>query len=247
MCILVDPRVGSRELLSLIRSKGVKAELSKEQMDAGDFAFEGKGPDGTCLVGIERKATRDMLQCIRTGRFAGHQLPLLLQMYKFQYLIVEGIFRPNPNDGILEEPRNGQWHPIVVGTSRFMYQELMGALFTYERMTALKVHYTANMLGTASHVVSLYRWWNGKDWSKHRAHTASHNVGYVEILGQWPFKRRLAKELYKVGAEKSKAVADDFASARDMANANEKRWMKVPGIGKTIAKKIVEEFNENGK
>ena len=231
--------------MSLIRSKGVRAELSKEQMDAGDFAFEGRGPDGTCLVGIERKTVSDMLKSIRTGRFAGHQLPLLTQMYGFRYLVVEGIFRPNPHDGIIEIPRDHQWIPLVVGKSKFMYQYLMGALFTYEQMTPLRVHFTSNALETASHVVSLYRWWNGKDWNRHGAHMAAHNAGYVEILNEWSFKRRVAKELYKIGAEKSKVVADNFATVREMANADEKRWLKVkPGIGKTIAKRIVEEFNE---
>src|SRR6185312_3670611 len=111
--ILIDPRVGSRELFGVLSSNGVKVQIARDELLSGDFCFEGRGPgEESWLIGVERKTVRDMLSSISTGRFSGHQLRLLCQMYQRYYLIVEGVYGCDDH-GILQEPRGGgRWAPI---------------------------------------------------------------------------------------------------------------------------------------
>jgi ERCC4-type nuclease len=248
--LLIDPRQGSKELFPFFKNLGIPVSISKDELPSGDFAFEGRGPDGTCLIGVERKTIRDMLSSIRTGRFSGHQLPLLTQMYQFSYLLIEGIYRPNPIDGVLEGPWRHEWSPIEINGQRFMYQELAGFTYTIEQLTPVKVHYTSSTRETAFHIMSLYRWWNNKDFDKHRAHLAC-NAGHVEMFTEWPLARRVAKEMYKVGMETSLSISKHFGSVARMATADEREWSeiqvpcgrKTKRLGRVIASKIVKEIN----
>jgi len=57
------------------------------------------------------------------------------------------------------------------------------------------------------------------------------------------FEQRVAKECYKIGWEKATAVVGYFHTGRNMANAEVSDWLKVAGIGKTLALKIWQEWN----
>ena len=46
-----------------------------------------------------------------------------------------------------------------------------------------------------------------------------------------------------VGWEKSSAAASRFKTVLEMVAATEKEWREVPGVGKVLAKKIVEAVN----
>ena len=238
--LLVDPRIGSSDLYVSLKRLGknhnIPVEMSKKEMDAGDFCFEGHGPDGRCLIGVERKKVRDMITCIRNGRFAGHQLPLMEQMYQFQYLIIEGLYRPSA-DGLIEEPvgtpGKKYWQPISINGSRHMYIELAGALFTLEQMTNLHIHYAPTSDTTVQHLLTLYRWWNGKKWDRYTSHRVQHAT-HVEIMGKWPLRRRVATELYKIGIDKSKWHRP-FSFNRAMLMATEHEWLN-EGMGRHITK-----------
>lgn len=243
--ILIDPRDGSRELLPHFSGCGVRAELSQEQLPAGDVCFEGNGPEGRCLIGVERKTLRDMMNSVRYGRFAGHQLVELQDMYRmfqFYYLIVEGIYRPGA-DGLLETSIQHQWVPLEINGQRFMYQELAGALMTFECFTNLKWHRTMTITETVRHILCMYRWWNNKEWDEHRAHVVR-VATHVEIMRPWSLKRRIAGDLPGIGQERSLQVARAFPNARWMINAGEGDWMAINGIGKVMARKIIDGLNE---
>src|SRR5689334_15702242 len=110
--LLVDPRIGSRDLLLPLQRFGVPAELSPVNMDAGDFAFVGRGVNDAALtVGIELKETVDLVQSLRSGRFAGHQLPGLLRTYDRAWLLTEGMWRVGES-GLLEVWRYGGWSTV---------------------------------------------------------------------------------------------------------------------------------------
>jgi ERCC4-type nuclease len=108
--ILVDYRKGGGKtdapqiIVDHLAKLGVKAE--KADLQFGDFAFEGNGPDGTISIGVERKTLHDLLNCIDDARYAGHQRVGMKQMYTISYLLVEGHWRAHDPSGILMEGFN---------------------------------------------------------------------------------------------------------------------------------------------
>ena len=56
--------------------------------------------------------------------------------------------------------------------------------------------------------------------------------------------RRVAAQLEGIGWEKSAAVATRFATVLDMVVATEKEWQAVPGVGKTLAARAVQQLTQ---
>lgn len=239
--LLIDSRVGSKEVEASLLHLGCKCKLFP--LEFGDFAFEGSGPDGTYLIGIERKVIGDMLDSMRTGRLSGHQIPGMSQMYERQYLIVEGLYRAN-RDGYIEVlSRNGNknaWGPLR-GREQFLYAELDNFLNSIEEHTSFRVKRTGNIQETAAVVSNLYNYWQ-KKYENHRAHKAFYTAPDPVRLYPPSFPVRVAKESVGIGQIKAGAVAKHFKTVRAWANAEPEEWMKIEGIGKTMAKKIVGEI-----
>lgn len=236
--LLLDRRIGSADLQSPLTSLGVPVEIVT--LDFADCAFLGHGPlgEGSMQIGVEIKQIRDLLNSIQDGRFSGHQLPGLLRQFDVAWLIVEGLWRPAA-DGLLEIYRRGKWEALELGARRYTYKEPDAYLTTLEMKTGIRVRRTANRDETAHVIANLYRWWTNKSWEQHRSHLSLHRPADATFLLPPPLRRRIAGELPGIGHEKSAAVAAHFGSTRAMVNADEKEWVKVPGIGKTLAKRIV--------
>jgi ERCC4-type nuclease len=247
--ILIDRLQGSNDLLSEVLALGVKASL--ESLPAGDAQFEGNGPDGRCLIGVERKKLYpDLLNCMQGGRLTGSQIPRMIKAgCEWNWLIVEGLYRPNSVNGQLEQwvINLRSWKPVRLGTRGFMYREVDNFLNTIEMKTRVRIKRSGSRSETARIIVDLYHWWNDKEWEEHRSHQPFWNGDQVQIWDP-PFTRRLAKELKGIGWEKSKAVSEyfggDAAVLLDfMLKAGVKEWAQIPGIGDAIAKKIVLEIH----
>jgi ERCC4-type nuclease len=105
--IVIDSREHSQhpEFQSIIRRKGVLCDVS--QLGFADFAFEGKGPEGSIAIGVERKALHDMLSCIDDSRYSAHQRVGMAQNYTKSFLIIEGDWKPHDTDGTLQG-----WHGL---------------------------------------------------------------------------------------------------------------------------------------
>lgn len=233
--LLVDPRAGSADYAPRLRDLGATVELV--QMDAGDVAFYGSGH----AVGIELKKLGDLLNCITTGRFSGHQLPGLARDYTEAWLVVEGLWRPAA-DGVLETWQRGGWMPVKIGKRRWMWRELDAFLNTIEIKGGVRVKRTTSEDETARVVYGLYQWWQTAD--SHRSHLALNRAGRDQAIFIKPtFARRVAAELPGVGFERSAAVAEAFPTVRAMIEADEQAWMRVDGIGKKLAKGIVESWD----
>src|ERR1035441_2653948 len=86
--IYVDSRVGSKELFPIIQRIGVPCELTK--LEYADACFEGRGPNGTIAIGVERKTLNDFLTCIEDARYVSHQRPGMAMMYTKSFLCLEG-------------------------------------------------------------------------------------------------------------------------------------------------------------
>lgn len=245
--LTIDDRTGSSDLYPVLRGLGLPCTLGR--IDFGDVSFTGTGSEGVPVpVGIEYKKVRDVLQCMTNGRFAGHQLPGLVNSYSQVVLLMEGEIRPRHPDGVLEVKSNkGFWYEGTVGTRRFMYRDLAKWLLTMSIKGGLTVSRTADLRETAISISALYNWWVGDGYDHHRSHLALNVSGDIRgnsgmrdraILTRPTFLRRIAAELPGVGFEKSAAVEKFFGTLEALFYASEGDIAQVPGIGKGIAAKV---------
>lgn len=242
--IQIDERTGSAELQSLF-PPGVPTIVGR--LEFGDFAFLGNGPeDEPVSIGVERKGVRDLLNSMVTGRLVGHQLIGLVNNYHYVYIVVEGLWRFNPTDGMMEEHSNGGWVPIQLGSRRFMAREVLAFLHTLMVKTGVMVFYSGTKRETVQVVSMLHGWWSNKAWDEHTAHLGlvkqhKSTDGAVELV-KAPLLRRVAAELPGIGWQKSREVAKHFGSVLEMSLATEREWRRIPGIGKILAERITKEI-----
>ncbi len=241
--ILVDDREGSAWLAEGLRRAGIDAEIRR--MEFGDCCWIGNGPDGAVLVGVELKTVEDLLASMRSGRLCGHQLPGMSEEYFAIYLIVEGMVREEPDSGVLQRFHRGQWRDMLVGQQRFLWSEMEAYLTTIDTLVGVHVRRTSTQRETLSCIRTLYQWWQ-KAWEHH----SSHKVLYTplpqhSLLVRPSVLRRVAAQLPMIGYDRSREVERKFGTVYAMANADEKAWREVPGIGKAIAAKVVRAIREN--
>lgn len=241
--IILDSRVGSKDLINYMPKNAAKLG----HLEYGDASFLGNGPnDEPIPVGIELKRLLDLLNSMVTGRLSGHQLPGMQACYRVRYLIVEGIWRPNPQSGLLEYPRGKKWLPVALGTRTFMARDLEAFLNTQDIIGGMHIRTTGSPRQTAQVILALYHWWCDKTWDEHRSHLAfdeSGSLGTAQLVKP-TLRKRMAKELPGIGVMKSGAVEAHFENVVEMVNAPAEEWEKIPGIGKDIGEKVVKEMNE---
>jgi ERCC4-type nuclease len=259
--VVVDDRIGSRDLIEPLKALGVPCELSR--LEFGDVMFLGVGASGEPVpIAVEVKTLNDLLSCVVSGRFLGHQLPGLLRDYDHVWLVVEGVYRANPADGALETRRGRDWHPVGHGRQRWMFRSLDKWLTKLEVRAGVKIRRTGSRDETARTISALYNWWQESD-----DHTlddldrstqlalatkvANEGGGSGAWLGEKPkaagIVRRIAAELPGIGVEKSGMVAGEFGTVQEMVLAPEPVWRSLPGIGKTLASRIVIAMTEENQ
>lgn len=241
--IHVDPRVGSGDMAPALKALGCPVELVP--LDFADCAFVGNGPEGRPVqIGIELKKLNDLLNCVVTGRFSGHQLPGLVQGYDDIWLIIEGIYRPNPRDGVLETLGGGQWRAVQLGAKTWMYRDLEAFLTTIEIKGGVRIRRTGDRQETARVVAGLYSWWCSSEFQDHRAHLAINRARDTALLVKPTLKFEVASVLPGLGMMRAGMASGHFQTVRDMVNADAKEWAALPGIGKVTAEKIVKAVSE---
>jgi ERCC4-type nuclease len=258
--IYVDSRAGSKELAPLLASRGLPVNLTR--MDFADVAFLGTGPDGEPVsVGVEVKQIRDVLQCICDGRFAGHQLPGLVQAYDQVWLLVEGLWRANAKTGMLEyRKKRGEWAECSVGQRRFMYRDLVSWMLTIEIKGGIRSVIVSEWNEATTWLSALYGWWttNG-GWESHKSHLAFHDgtrhgapfrrerasrmvasMSDRALLTRPTLCRMVAAQLPGVGWTKSQPIAKRFPTVEELALATPDELMELEGIGPKLATGIFE-------
>lgn len=234
--IYVDLATGSIELLPLIKAQGVEAV--REQLVFGDFMFEGKGPDGPIVIGVERKTLHDMMQCIHDARFAGHQMPGMKGLYHIRVLIVEGHWKPNDTSGLLMEGFKGgsAWGAFRGRQGRTMYAHLYRYLLSVS-MSGFLVQYTRDPWHTALNVTEMFHYFQ-KPWDQHTSLQELHRIALPSLSGKPSLVRQWASCIDGVGTKLSDLAARHFGKPFRLANADEVEWMRIPGIGAGLAQKI---------
>jgi ERCC4-type nuclease len=244
--VLVDNRIGSKDLIPHLEHWQIPCQLST--LEYGDAAFVGCGPteDGGMLIGVEIKAVSDALQCMDDGRFAGHQLPGLVQTYGRVWLVVEGAYSVQQSSARLTMVRQGARSKLAGhGDRKHNYSGLTNWLTTMEECGGVRVRQTVNRAETAAFIGCLYHWWS-KPYDRHHAHQAIHKSAQPSgmVLTKPSLLRRIASELPGIGWTRSGAVAQHFQTVERMMAASELEWMEVEGVGKTVAKSVFESLRK---
>lgn len=232
--ILVDHRVGSRELLTGIRQLGCDAETVTNL--SSDFQWDGTSESGWSLVGCERKTITDLLDSIRSNRLGGGQIGRAIETYDVYYLIVEGPWR-RAEGGMLEI--GWPWHQPK---GQFRYAEVSHFLNRLRVFGGVHVWRTFDEDETAATLVDLHN-----EWQQPYAERVGKRVIYapapiVPRAGKGFFQPEatpVQKWLYQLpgmGDKKTFELAPHFANPSQIADCT--IWEDLPGIGKTGAKKI---------
>jgi ERCC4-type nuclease len=248
--ILLDDRGGSTTRESKSHYPTLLASLIPgailTRLDSADVAFTGTRG---ITVGIELKRVTDALSCMYSGRLADLQLPTMAQAYDIRYLIVEELYRAEPNTGVLQRYQGklgqwGRWTDAIAGRNRVMYSAFEMWLHTLSEQGGARLEKTADIEGTASLIQALYCWWQREE---HASYNVMHlSQGDTAALSRPTVMRRIAAQLPHIGWKRSEVVAKRFRSVAEMAAATEEDWKSIDGIGDGIAKSVVEAIN-NGK
>ncbi len=243
--IIVDDRTGAVELYNMF-PHGM-AELGHLQF--GDFSWVGNGPDDApWTVGVERKTIGDLVSCITTGRFSGHQLIGLLNTYNVVYVVVEGLFRPESSTGVLETWKRGKWSPLLHGRRPFLYSAVTNFLATITNMCGVIIVRTSTDNETVHTILALYHWWSDKHWAEHGSHQDIYTPPRAHTtLVEPPLVAKVAAQLTGIGWEHAHTVSKHYSTVVEFANTNELELKQLHGIGDKLSTSIVRQLNGGGK
>ena len=266
--LILDRR--ETDLEPILRRHDVEVVVS--ELEFGDLLFTGNGPDGECMVGVERKRLSDLVNSMKDRRLSGHQLAGLWRSVDYVFLFLESVFRPGPH-GEIEELRGRDWRPfysVGKGGSAIAYAQVQSYLTSLEMLGNVVVRRSPNMNATAAQYAALYSWFQ-KPWGQHHAHSQiytntpekGHGTGWGtphahdEEFGKYGRGRaivvgkppstcwRMASQLPGIDRRAEK-VAEHFGSVRAMVEAGEKEWATIDGIGKITARAVVRAIREEG-
>lgn len=250
---------GRAAILECQPCKGTGRQLSHITTHRGeggpDVLIVGQGPESPLLIAIEVKRLSDLLQSAHTGRLQAQdtgQLQVMTECYSQSWLLTYGAYRPT-GDGGIEVPHGREWRPLTYNGNpdgkpiQNAYQFLERMRVSVAALGVLTCHVSNEKEAARWIVEALYGWWS-KPWDEHSftkvfkspprlplsipGLTAQQHTRAKRLLGDWP----------GLGPDRAIAAAKHFPSVLEMAQADEKEWMKVPGIGKGIAGHLVKAF-----
>lgn len=244
--VYLDHRVGSIDLEPHLRRLGV--DVTVQELDSADVAWEGNGPNGRVLVGLERKTISDAIQSMRTGRFSHKQLIDMLKDYDHCELLVEGSYKADEETGDLMVPSRAGWVRKRLGAHVFSARVLDQWLYSLQIQTGCVVMRTHNAIGTAMAVRDRVHWW-AKRWEDHVSivagtYNAKPEGALLGLVGDQTMVLRTVFQIDGIGAKTGRAIAARYASVRDLCEASEKELRQIDGVGKSTAAKIVEYLNK---
>jgi ERCC4-type nuclease len=238
--ILVDSRVGSRELVPFIQRLGVKVQM--EHLEYGDACFEGNGPQGRICVGVERKTLSDLLNCIDDARYSAHQRPGMMAMYQSNILMLEGVWKQDSVTGYLMECiRTLEWRPYRYRTQMVRYNKLFRYLLSLQIAGTIVIT-TRDLEHTAFNICECFAYF-AKKWDDHTSLLETQKLNMPSLTGRPTLVRRWASELDGVGVKFGMQAERIFKTAYDLSQSDESDWMKIEGIGAKLARGIIHQIH----
>jgi len=241
--IQIDNRIGSKELHLLFKPYRIPSELTR--LEFGDLSWIGNGPDDhPVFIGIERKRLKDFLSSMESGRLSGHQLIGMQNAYHYSYIAIEGIWRGG-KDGVIEIPIRGRkWVPLELGSRKFTVSMVDNFTNSISIMLGIPCIFTSKIERTVQWCANCYRWWTGKKWEQHKSVSAKKsNRLPIGLSGKKPpLVARVVMELNGIGADKAMKIAKEFDTIQQLLNSDVNQLIKINGIGKSTAERILMEL-----
>jgi len=229
--ILVDRRVGSKDLVAPLREFGMDVELV--ELEFADVAFTGRGAKGAPVdIGIELKRLNDLVSSLRTGRLAGHQLPGLRTQYEHAWLVVEGYWKTDSRGNVVTyQGKSRGWVPLP---GKMTASELEKQVLTLELCGGLHARYTNSRADTIRFVATLYRWWTDQALDHHTSHLAVHDQPTLFPISD---ERAAFCKFPGISIKWSKAVAEHFKdSLYEATHAPVEEWAEIRVTDETTGK-----------
>jgi len=225
----------------MIKSLGSMAIPVNLFTDACFSSIDGK------VIACERKKIGDMVSCALDGRFLFQMQTCKEAGADYLVLILEGVMRASPEDGLLEIPawgingRTGRraeiWNPVKPA---IMHSRLVQYLLELQLLAGIIVFQTRDVKQTAAVILSLHSFFQ-KPMDDHSSLKQFHTERPPQVALVRPgLVKRVAKELDGVGWTRASAVAEHFSSVYAAISAPESEWRKIPGIGKKTAQRVVQ-------
>lgn len=235
--LLIDNRVGSKELAEPLANLGLPVELTT--LEFGDISFAGRGIGGEVLqIGIEFKKLGELVQALSSGRLAGHQLPGMVQGYERRYLLIEGEWITNAAGMLQRRTGQGEYKPLPGAPP---VAELLKRLLTYAHRGGMTPWPTKSRADTLRWIAAAYRFWTDKDLDEHKSHIAIYNADVDSRLGAPTSQfRHTASTLPAIGAEASRAAELKFGSIYEAVIASADDWAGLEVNGKRLGTKRAE-------
>ena len=241
--ILIDGRVGSKELFPYIMKLKIPCEITR--LEYGDACFSGNGPRGPVTIGIERKTLHDMLACIDDARYSAHQLPGMNMLYTRSFLCLEGAWRPGDGgnyDGQLMQGFSGGWGPLKPKGGRGVrYAKLYRYLISIA-LSGVIITFSRDICHTAYNIVEIYQYFQ-KQWREHTSLRELQKLAIPVMDGKPSVVRQWATAFEGIGIEKGEDAERLFKTPIKLATADEMEWLKIPYVGPDTARRIVREIN----
>lgn len=253
--ILVDKSTGSRqliEILSEVAHKTPKTIVAGRNFDSGDVKWTAHGK--TFMV--EYKKLDDVLKCISDGRFVS-QLRRMHEQADYYWLLIGTEFKATDEGKLKFKKRwgkftSGSWfEPFTNGRDPVTYYGLVGWLTTMELLGGCML-WTVQGDEQAAHWIYAKYLWSLKEKDKHKSlnvfDTSQGPKGKdsrgVKFIGKPNDIACVANALCKslkggIGWEKARALGRHFTSVETFMTASKSELMKVKGIGKELAERIV--------
>lgn len=244
--ILVDSRIGSKHLAELIPNSVLT------QLDSADVCFEGSG----VTIGVELKTVMDAVSCMYSGRLADRQIPLMKAQYDICYLVIEGVYRPCPQSGVLQYLKLfdkesekgiqcGKWLDASSGRKRLMYGSFENWLSTLTLKGGLHLRFTPSPDSTAAMLASLCTWYQRE--SHHSFHVLDESTE-TAVLSRPTMLRRMIALLPRVGWDRSAILARRFTGVKFLPDGDlPEKWYIENQIAEGTARKIVEACGGHSK
>lgn len=239
MSLLIDDRIGSKHYADMIPGSVIT------RLEYGDAAFEGHNG---VTVGIEIKKILDAVNCMYSGRLADHQAPGLRSSYDVSYLIIEGLWRPEPESGVLQYYRGelgkwGKWCDVTSGRKRLTYTAFESWLSTMAIQGGLQVRSCPSGETTGALLMSLYNWWQRES---HGSFRVMDETTESAVLSRPTMLRRMIALLPRVGWHRSALLAKRFRSLTDLTAASPEDFIIENEIAIGTATKIWEAIHGHG-
>lgn len=248
MHLLIDSRAGSNKLIDKF-----PGECESTFLEYGDVVFQGNGPDGDWLIGIEYKTLEDIVGCIKSGRFTGTQLPGMMHTYDVSFLLVEGIPRPDRNSGQLVRYRGKQIYGLGLPFQAFDNFLTSVNLFSSLAGKPCIVKMASTDYDTVKMIRDIYELFQ-KPFDQHKSisrpdltkiQRVTYDLTVMKVEPGEPeypkyWLRKALFQLLGIGWDLSGVLAEYFGTMEIALKASQKDWESIDRVGKGLAKRAYE-------